>query len=144
MPAKETMTPPKILTPLLLALVALPGLVAACGGGEDDSSFRPGALTDPGDVPTATPWEEAPEIIIIDPNAIIPVGPEATPVPTTPGGEPGECGPKYTVASGDNFSSIAEKCGVTTQGIVDANPGVDPRTLHIGDVINIPQSMTSQ
>jgi LysM repeat protein len=41
--------------------------------------------------------------------------------------------------SGDTFSSIAEKCGKTTQEIVDANPQLDPRGLHPGDVINIPQ-----
>jgi len=129
--------------PLLLFLssvaVALLSFLAGCGGGggDDESNGEIGQLTNPKDVPSASPWQQPPDVVILDPNAITPIAgsePTATPV----AGEPGVCGPKYTIASGDTFSSVAEKCGTSTQAIRDANPGVDPLTIHPGDVINIP------
>ncbi len=124
-----------LLLPVLLAALA------ACGGGDNGSKFRTGQLTDPRNVPTASPWTQPPDVIIIDPNALTPIGGGPTPTPNAGGeqtGQPGACGAKYTVASEDTFSSIAEKCNLSTQRIKDANPGVDPLTLHPGDVINLP------
>jgi len=121
----------------VLFVILVVVLVAGGGGGESDSEAEIGQLTNPQDVPTAPPWDQPPEVIILDPNAITPIGVgEPTPVPTE--GAAGVCGPKYTIASGDTFSSVAEKCGSSTQAIRDANPGVDPLTIHPGDVINIP------
>ncbi len=140
------MTPQQLsLVLFALVVVALLAMVAACGGGGgDNSNFQGGQLTDPRTVPTATPWDEPPEIFIIDPNAITPIsGGGPTPGPTGQGGEPGVCGPTYTIASGDTFSLIAERCNLSTQAIKDANPGVDPLTLHPGDVINLPTSPES-
>jgi hypothetical protein len=139
------MRPPDLrllsLTTLAAALLAL--LVAACGGGGGDSDGEVGSLTNPQDAPTASPWDQPPDILLLDPNAIptLPAGnaPTATAAAATEeGGEPGVCGPRYTVASGDTFSSIATKCGATTQGMRDANPGVDPLTIRPGQVINVP------
>lgn len=52
----------------------------------------------------------------------------------------------YTVHSGDTFSGIAaglaDCAGVTWQDIVAANPGLDPATLKIGQVIAIPATGT--
>ena len=139
------MTPHHRLLALAIAL-SLTAVLAACGGGDDDGgSGRPGNLTDPRDVPTATPWEDAPEVVILDPNNIAPLPPigeqdggsedgDATPAPVA-----GDCGPTYTVVSGDTPSGIAEKCGITTQALLDANPGLDPRAIHAGDELNIPQ-----
>lgn len=124
---------------LLTAGLLVP--LAACGGGGEKAEGTIGQLTNPQDVPTATPWVEPPAIVELDPNAIVPLPAEAgaaTPAPTGEAGAPGVCGPKYTVASGDTFSSIATKCGTTTQGMRDANPGVDPLTIHPGDVVNVP------
>src|SRR5204862_8091814 len=45
---------------------------------------------------------------------------------------------KYTIESGDTFTSIAAKFGISVQAIEAANPGVNPNTLKIGQVINIP------
>lgn len=138
------MTPRYLLFALAIT-ISLTALLAACGGGDDDDgSDRPANLTDPRDVPTATPWPEAPEVVILDPNNIQPlppVGDQGTPDEDgdgETGGTPGECGETYTVVSGDTPSGIAEKCGVTTQELLDANPGLDPRGLHPGDVINMP------
>jgi len=137
------MTRPTPFFPIIIPLTAVfLTLLAACGGGSDEPEGEIGQLTDPGDVPTAAPWDQPPEVVILDPNAIVPIDSGPTPTPAE-GGEPGVCGPKYTVASGDTFSSIAEKCGTTTQGMRDANPGVDPLTIHPGDVLNVPASQPS-
>src|SRR5206468_644020 len=120
--------------PLVCLLLALS---AACGGGDDQNS-EIGKLSDPATVPTAAPWDKPPDVAILDPNAIAPVG-GATPSPSpAQEGAPGVCGPRYTVESGDTFSSIATKCGSTTQAMKDANPGVDPTTIKPGQQVNVP------
>jgi hypothetical protein len=137
------MTP--LYRPLVLVFtISVAALFAACGGGGDDgSSSRSGNLTDPRDVPTATPWAQAPDVVLLDPNNIQPLPPLGTPEPgASDGGEAtpvaGECGATYTVVSGDTPSGIAEKCGVTTDELLNANPGLDPAAMHVGDVVNIP------
>lgn len=137
----DKMTPHKRFSVLLaLASPITLAALAACGGGGEDSTFQSGQLTDPRGVPTAPPWEEQPEVEILDPNALVPVNPTAAPTTDADGeaGEPGVCGPKYTIASGDTMSLVADRCGFTTQEVKDANPGVDPLTLHPGQVINLP------
>jgi LysM repeat protein len=123
------------------ALLVILGVVLITGGGGGDSKSEAavGQLTNPEDAPTAAPWDKPPDVVILDPNAIQPIGgaaPTATPAPE--GGTPGVCGPKYTVESGDTFSSIATKCGSTTQAMKDANPGVDPLTIKPGQQVNVP------
>jgi hypothetical protein len=134
-----------ILVSLLVVIAS--AVLAACGGGGDEEEFRPGDLTNPRDVPTVTPWPSPPDIVLIDPNAIQPLPStglpitagdgEASPSPSAAAG--GQCPPQYTVVSGDSPSVIADRCGVTTQQILDANPGLDPRAMFPGQVINIPQ-----
>jgi len=132
---------------LIIVASALAAVTAACGGGSD-KQVRAGNLTDPRDVPTATPWPSPPDLIIIDPSALptLPAaapgaagGSPAAPTPTPAAGEAGVCGDTYTVAGGDSPSSIAQKCGVTTQGILDANPGLDAHNMHPGDTIKLPK-----
>ena len=124
--------------PVLLAL-------AACGGDDDGgSTFEPGNLSDPDDVPTATPWTNAPDIVILDPDNISPLPPdnpnpvEPTETPEPNGGEPGVCGDTYTVEAGDFLTSIGEKCGVDWELIAQLNPDVDPASLSIGQVLILP------
>jgi hypothetical protein len=138
------MTPRSICLSFLFLLLSI-GL-AACGGGGDEEDVRPGDLTNPRDVPTVTPWPSPPEVVVIDPNAIQPLpstGPpigtgEGEPSPSPSAAAGGQCPAEYTVVSGDSPSVIAERCGVTTQQILDANPGLDPRGMRPGQVINIP------
>lgn len=137
------MPPRKILfvTPLSLLVLLL---VAACGGGDDDDGGPLGQLSDPNNVPTSTPWVDIPDLVLIDPNNIQPLPPdtsggndggdEATPVP----GEPGVCGQTYTVEAGDTTFGIADKCGVSVEGIEALNPDVDIRALNIGDILIMP------
>jgi LysM repeat protein len=44
----------------------------------------------------------------------------------------------YTIAAGDNFSSLAKKFHVSVKALVDANPGVEPTRLQIGQKIHVP------
>jgi LysM repeat protein len=45
---------------------------------------------------------------------------------------------EYTVASGDNFSTLAKKFHVPVKAIMDANPGVEPTKLKVGQKLTIP------
>ena len=45
---------------------------------------------------------------------------------------------EYVIRKGDLNSTLAKKFGVSTKAILDANPGVDPLKLQIGQKINIP------
>jgi LysM repeat protein len=140
--------PPRKLYALIwLVLVAALALAVACGGGDDDATGQTGQLTDPQNVPTATPWQNAPEVILLDPDNIQPLptdkpntGSTATPTPV--GGEPGVCGSTYTVISGDTTFGIADKCGVSADDIIAANPDIDPRNLSVGQVLVIPNAQS--
>ncbi len=137
------MIPRKLSLVLLLACLVAVAALAACGSG-DSNNAQPGKLTDPRDVATATPWTSPPPIVILDPNALPTLAPEgenpgSSGSPTaTPA--PGSCGDTYTVVAGDSPSLIAQKCGVTTDALLQANPGLDPKALHAGDKINIPKA----
>ena len=130
-----------LLTLSALALGLL--LVAACGGGGDESP-APGNLTDPGSVPTATPWTNPPEAIILDPDILTPIIQDEG---ETDGDEdqngnqvtPGECGDTYTVKSGDVPSAIAVTCGVDVKDLLELNGIDDPTSLHVGQELKIPQ-----
>ena len=43
----------------------------------------------------------------------------------------------HTVRSGDTFYGIAKKYGVSINTLTAANPGVDPRSLRVGQTINV-------
>ena len=138
--------PRKTITLIWIALLAALVLAVACGGGgDDDNGGQTGQLSDPQNVPTATEWAQAPDIILLDPNNIQPL-PTDRPVnaetgtPTPEAGEPGVCGDTYTVVDSDTMFGIADKCGVSADDLQNANPDVDPRSLHVGDVLIIPQS----
>lgn len=141
--------PPRKLFAVFAFLCVTLAVFAACGGDDDDGgSFEPGNLTDPQTVPTATPWQQPPEVLLLDPNNIQPLPPNApntgepdggvaeeTPVP----GEPGVCGETYTVIGGDTTFGIAAKCGVDPQAIIDLNPDIDPANLSVGQVLIMPE-----
>ena len=58
------------------------------------------------------------------------------PVLVAPPGAPQQ--QEYVIRKGDLYSTLAKKFGVSTKAILDANPGVDPLKLQIGQKINIP------
>ena len=139
--------PPRWIAPALLLLVPALLALAACGGDDDGGgTFEPGNLTNPEGVPTATPWANPPELVILDPDNINPLPPnnpnqtEPTDAPEPNGGEPGVCGDTYTVEAGDFLTTIGEKCGVDWNLIAELNPDVDPASLSIGQVLNMPSA----
>ncbi|HAZ22143.1 MAG TPA: peptidoglycan-binding protein LysM, partial [Firmicutes bacterium] len=63
----------------------------------------------------------------------IPVAPTTTPTaPPCPGGF------LYTIQAGDTYFSLAQRFNTTVQALINANPGVDPNRLQIGQRICIP------
>jgi LysM repeat protein len=44
----------------------------------------------------------------------------------------------YTIQKGDTYYSIGREFGVSMQALIDANPGVEPTRLQLGQTINIP------
>ncbi len=45
---------------------------------------------------------------------------------------------EYKVVKGDTYTTIARKFHVSTRALQDANPGVDPNKLQIGQTLHIP------
>jgi LysM repeat protein len=106
-----------LLSSLLLLAAGL--LVVSCGGSSD--GLEPAEM---GRIPTATLPNPLPEPIIVG----------ATSVPVQ--------GNTYTVQAGDSPSSIAERFGVTTEAIMEANGITDPTGLYVGQVLVIPGGAT--
>ncbi|KAG4434910.1 hypothetical protein IFR05_009608 [Cadophora sp. M221] len=46
----------------------------------------------------------------------------------------------YTVKAGDTLSTIASNSGTTVAALQQANPGINPNNLQVGQVIQLPQS----
>ncbi|KAI4246326.1 MAG: hypothetical protein L6R40_001994 [Gallowayella cf. fulva] len=44
----------------------------------------------------------------------------------------------YTIQSGDTFWAISQKLGISLDALQAANPGINPSTLQVGQVINLP------
>jgi LysM repeat protein len=44
----------------------------------------------------------------------------------------------YTIRSGDTFSSVAKSHGLDLNAVLAANHGVNPESLHVGQVIHLP------
>jgi len=125
------MTDYRKLWPILaLVPLAMAALAAACGDG--DSIEVGGALTDPAAVPTATPFAEPPSPIFLEEGAITPSDGGGG------GGQPGVCGNTYVVESGDSFFAIAQKCEVDLDALRQANPGVEPTALQVGQELKLP------
>lgn len=120
----------------VMALMAL--LIQGCRKPNDtadnsgtDTNATPSLPTNPPDVGSnvaVTP----PPVDTNPPPMPVPPAPIPAPVPPAPSAE------DYTVVKGDTFATIAKKSGVTTKAIVDANPGVDPKKLKIGEKIHVP------
>ena len=79
------------------------------------------------------------------PNTMIETNPPidtAAPVVTNAGGPAPAATTQgmteYTIVKGDSFTSIGKKFQVSAKAIADANPGLDPTRLKLGQKINIP------
>jgi LysM repeat protein len=64
-----------------------------------------------------------------------------TQTPTLPGEAPASPTPGviiYIIRVNDNFSRIAQRFGISVEAILEANPGVNPYALRVGQPIRIP------
>jgi LysM repeat protein len=73
---------------------------------------------------------------VVDTNpasATSPPGAETAPppLPTVPASD-------YTIVAGDNLTTIARKFHVSLKALTDANPGLEPTRLKVGQTIHIP------
>ena len=62
-----------------------------------------------------------------------PVVPETPPAPAVPSGAT-----EYTIAQGDYLEKLAKDFHTSVKAIIDANPGIEPTKLKIGQKIHIP------
>jgi LysM repeat protein len=87
--------------------------------------------------PVVVPTNEAPVVEVPPSNTIPPVdqNPIVQPpiVPITPAATT-----EYTIVKGDTYSTIAKKFHVTTKALQEANPGIEPTKLQIGQKIQVP------
>jgi LysM repeat protein len=86
---------------------------------------------------TPPPFVETntPPVTTSNPPVVVtaPVPVETPMPPTVPAGAT-----EYTIVKGDSFSTLAKKLHVSAKAIADANPGVEPTKLKIGQKIHIP------
>jgi LysM repeat protein len=123
------MSSAKVLLSLSVLVVA-GALLAACGGDDGGRSRGSQSLTDPRDVPTATPWATPPPIVYV----------EGGPVSVT-GGQG-----SYTVEPGDTAYAIALKFGITVEELASANNMTveEIAALSVGQKLTIPQQAPEQ
>jgi LysM repeat protein len=125
------MSSAKVFLPLFL-LVIMGSLLAACGGGGDSGdSGGSQSLTDPRDVPTATPWATPPPVVYV----------EGGPVPVNGGSEG-----KYAVEPGDTAYGIATRFNITVEELAAANNMTveEIANLSVGQELVIPQAPPEQ
>lgn len=98
-------------------------------------TLPPGGLAaDPGQ-PLPPPVATTQEVAAIAPPPTIPLTPpQPDPVPSAPVAS----GSEHTISKGESFYTIGKKYGVGFKAIADANPGVNPNRLKIGQKIVIP------
>lgn len=89
--------------------------------------------------PTLTPTNLQIGASIVVPSSTVPV-PPTSPVDPTP--SPPVSGTTYIIQAGDTFTNIAAKFNVPLAALEAANTGVNPSTLQIGQVINLPPGVT--
>ncbi len=83
----------------------------------------------PGGSPTPDDVSAAPTLT--QPGAAVPVARTPAPKPARPRA--------HTVAAGETLAAIARKAGVSLAALQAANPGIAPKKLHVGQVVNLPQ-----
>lgn len=60
-------------------------------------------------------------------------------IPRIPGGVGKACqGTAYTIRRGDSFYLVAQRFGIPLSTLLEANPGVDPARLQVGQIICVP------
>lgn len=94
----------------------------------------------PPETPVVIPAGEGTPFVQI-PTAVV-VRPGSTPVAPAPAGTPGPVIEEYTVRSGDNLSSIADRFNLSLQDLMDLNGITDPNRIAIGQVLKVRITVT--
>jgi LysM repeat protein len=116
-----------------VGLLAL--LMQGCKGEKDNASNQTGETNSY--TASAQPFEPTNPVVILEANP--PVNPNVTPPPPVAQQENPGAATDYVVKSGDTFSHIASNKKVTVKALIEANPGVEPTKLQIGQKLHIPQ-----
>ena len=103
----------------------------------NQKNAQPNPAPVPGNPQTATGSSPSPDDISTQPAS----GPQPVPGknPSPPASPPAK--PKlrtHTVAAGETFAAIARRTGVRLNSLLAANPGLDPKKLHVGQPVNLP------
>jgi hypothetical protein len=120
------------------AAVLAVGSIAAAAATTQGFGLLAAPRSSPTPAPTATPSpsQSPTPVPTPSPTATPTPVPSSTPVPATP--TPAATVHTYRVRSGDTLSSIAQRFGVSTQALINANNLADPNNLSIGQVLVIP------
>ncbi len=114
-----------------IGLMAL--LMQGCGQQKEQTPPPETAANNP---PPAFVETTNPPVAPSNPPVVVappPVVPETTPPPAVPAGAT-----EYAIVKGDYLDKIAKNFHVTVKAIEDANPGIQPTKLNIGQKIQIP------
>jgi LysM repeat protein len=146
-----------VLTILTLHVVLFGGmLIQGCKREEKKNVLAQNEITnalpplDTNNLAPAAPPAETPPVTSPPPLAAMPptnfappltaAPPVAAPIePATPAATK-----EYTVAKGDYFAKIAKSFGVSVAAIEKANPGIDPRKLKVGQIVQVPAAATAK
>src|SRR5581483_5074046 len=119
-----------ILSIHVIGIMAL--LMQGCRKPQDNAEQLPSDMTASNSAP-ALDNSNLPPVDAAATNIVMP--PPAPPsLPPSPPANVQE----YVVAKGDSFYTIAKHFGVTMKAIQEANPGVEPTKLKVGQKLNIP------
>jgi LysM repeat protein len=117
-----------------IGLMAL--LMQGCG-----QSKEPAVSTEttPSNPPPAFVENTNVSVVTSNPPVVVvnPVVPEIPAVPAVPAGAT-----EYTIAQGDILAKIAKNFHVSVKAITEANPGIEPTKLKIGQKIHVPAPAT--
>ncbi len=100
------------------------------------TAAQPGFTEPTNTPPPFTSPTQAPPPVVASTNVEPPVLTPSVTAPATAATE-------YKVLKGDNYTTIARKFHTTTKALTDANPGVDPAKLQIGQTLHIPAPSTA-
>jgi LysM repeat protein len=95
------------------------------------------------EAPTIAPTRESPPTATVAPTRESPPTATVAPTPSAPPAAPTAtpATPRvitYTVQPGDILNRIARDFNTTAEAIIELNPGINPDSLRIGEVLQIP------
>src|ERR1051326_1635203 len=82
-------------------------------------------------------------VVDTNPPAVTSNPPSALAATPPPAPAPAAGQPDYKIAQGDTFSTVSKKFHVSVKAIEEANPGIEPTKLKIGQTIHIPAPTVS-